>query len=96
SMLYDKMNLEWKELLMRRDLPGQPKLDENKQMQFFMASYDMDRFRQYVFGSGLLDKFEIARDEIEAMKSDETALMQFGFRYLKFLLGLEETLQLKK
>lgn len=96
SKHYDEMNLEWKELLMRRDLPGTAKLDENKQMQFFMASYDLDRFSQYVFGSGLLDKFELTDEEIEAMRTDEVALMKFGFRYLKFLLQLEETLQLKK
>ena len=93
---YDQMNLEWKQLLMRRDLPGAAKLDENKQMQFFMASYDLDRFAQYVFNSGLLDRFEVTDDEIKAMRTDEVVLMKFGFRYLKFLLLLEETLKLKK
>lgn len=30
------------------------------------------------------------------MRTEEVALMKFGFRYLKFLLGLEETLKMKK
>ena len=96
SVTYDEMNLEWKELLMRRDLPGQPKLDDNKQMQFFMASYDLDRFKHFIFGSGFMDHFEFTEEEIKAMQEDEVELMKFGFKYLKFLLGLEETLKAKK
>jgi Fe-S-cluster containining protein len=92
---YDEMNKEWKELLMRRDLPGQPKLSENKQMQFFMASYDLDRFRAYVLESRFLDAFDIPEAEVKAMREDEVALMKFGPRYLKFLMGIEETLKLK-
>jgi hypothetical protein len=96
AKLYDEMNLEWKELLMRRDMQGQAKLDENKQMQFFMASYDLDRFRKFILESKFLDNIDVPEDEVKAMHEDEVALMKFGFKYLKFLLGLEETLKMKK
>jgi Fe-S-cluster containining protein len=96
SAHWDEMNRGWKEVMMRRNLPGKPGLDEMKQMQFFMASYDLDRFRHYVFDSRFLDLFEIPEDEVKAMREDEVALMKFAFKYVKFLLMMEETLKLKK
>jgi hypothetical protein len=96
SAHYDEMNREWKEIMMRQNLPGKAGLDEQKQMMFFMASYDIDRFRNYVFGSRFLELFEIPEEEIKKMQEDEVALMKFGFRYLKFVLMMEETLKLKK
>lgn len=95
SAHYDDMNREWKELLMRRNLPGQPPLNPKKQTQFFMASYDLDRFRRFVFESRFLEVFDLASDEIEKMNTDEVALMKFGFRYIKYLMMMEETLKVK-
>ena len=84
SSLYDEMNREWKSILMRRNIPGgKSTLDPKKQTQFYMASYDLDRFRRFVFDSKFLDVFDIDEEEIEKMRTDEIALMQFGFKYLK-------------
>jgi len=96
SSHWDEMNREWKHIMMRRNLPGKHGLDEAKQMQFFMASYDIDRFRNYVFGSRFLDLFDIPADEIRAMQEDEVALMKFAFKYIKFILMMEQTLKLKQ
>jgi len=93
---YDEMNREWKEVLMRRNLPGKAGLDEKKQMQFFMASYDLDRFRGFVFQSRFLDVFDVPEEEVRKMAVDEVALMKFAFRYIKFLMMMEETLKLKE
>jgi len=57
--LYDDMNREWSEIQLRRDNPGQPKLDENKQALIYMASYDLDKFRKFVFDSRFFDIFDI-------------------------------------
>jgi len=94
--LYDEMNKEWKEIQLRRDNPGQPKLDENKQSMLFMASYDIDKFRRFVFESKLLDILDIDNEEVKKIKADEIALMKFGFKYLKYVLMLEETLKVKE
>jgi Fe-S-cluster containining protein len=93
---YDAMNREWKELLMRRNLPGQARLDPKKQRQFFMASYDLDSFRRFVFESRFLEIFDVPADEVERMRADETALMKFAFRYLKYLLMMEEALKVRR
>lgn len=93
--LYDEMNREWAEIQLRRDNPGQQKLDETKQSLIYMASYDIDRFRKFVFESKLLELFDLDDEYIEKIKNDEVELMKFGFRYLKYILMLEETLKLK-
>lgn len=94
--LYDKMNREWKEIQLRRDNPGQPKLDPKKQPLIYMASYDVDEFRKFIFKSRFLDILDIDKEEVEKIKTDEIALMKFGFRYLKYILMLEETLKVKE
>ena len=93
---YDGMNREWKQLLMRRNLPGQPMLNDKKKMLFFMSSYDLDKFREYVLGSRFLEIFDIPQAEVEEIKASEEALMKLGFKHLKFILGLEQTLNVKQ
>ena len=92
--LYDEMNREWKEVQLRRNLLTE-KLDSNKQAQVYTAYYDMDRFRRFVFESRFLDIFEIDPDEIEKIKTDDVPLMKLGFRYVKYLLLLEETMKVR-
>jgi len=94
--LYDEMNREWAEIQLRRDNPGRPQLDPNRQPLIYMASYDIDRFRRFVYESGFLNMFDIDNEEIEKMKTDDIALMKFGFKYLKYVLMLEETLKVKE
>ncbi len=93
---YDEVNKEWKGLQLRKNLPGQPPLDENKQFQFYMASYDLDRFRRYVFESNFLNVFDIDRETVDKMKNDEVELIQFGVKYIKYVMMLEETLKLRE
>jgi hypothetical protein len=56
----------------------------------------MDRFRRFVFESRFLEVFDIDQEEIEKIRTDEIALMGLGFKYIKYLLLLEETLKVKK
>jgi len=93
--LYDEINKEWKEIQLRKDIQGRP-LDPAKQSQIYMASYDLDTFRKYVFESRFLEVFDIPDEEIEKIKNDEIAMMKLAFKYIKFLLMLEETLKVKK
>lgn len=93
--VYDDMNRGWKEILFRRNLPGAA-LDDKKQKAFYMASYDVDRFRDFIFGTKFLEVFDVDQERMKRMKSDETELMKFGFDYAKYILMLEETLKVKK
>ena len=81
---------------MRRNPSEQSGLDSKKQTMLYMASYDLDKFKRFIFDGKLLDIFEIDTEMVEKIKTDEIALMQFGFKYLKYILMLEETLKVKE
>ncbi len=94
--LYDEMNKEWKEIQLWRNTSEQSGLDSKKQAMLYMASYDIDKFKEFVFESRLFDLFEIDKEEVEKMRIDNIALMKFGFKYMKYILMLEETLKVKE
>ena len=55
----DEMNKEWLRLVMRRKSFGyQASLSESAKRMFFMASTDLDSFRDFVFNSSFLDTYE--------------------------------------
>ncbi|MEW6116408.1 MAG: YkgJ family cysteine cluster protein [Nitrospirota bacterium] len=93
--IYDDMNRGWKDILFRRNLPGHS-LDEKKQKAFYMACYDVDRLRDFVFESTFLEHFDIEPERLEKMKKDDTEMMKFGFDYAKFILMMEQTLKRKE
>lgn len=93
--LYDDMNRGWKELFFKRSLKVE-KLDERKAKAFYMACYDIDAFKSFVFESRFLEVFDVPAERVEKISKDETELMNFGFDYVKFILMMKETLKLKK
>lgn len=94
ASVYDELNRGWKEILFRRNLPGH-ELDDKKQKAFYMACYDVDRFRRFVFESGFLDSFDVDEKKLEKIKNDDIEMMHFGFDYTKFILMMEEKLKKK-
>ncbi len=95
AALYDDMNREWKNIMMKQDLPKGDKIDGRRQQMFYMASYDIDMFRRYVLNSRFLEMFDVSPALLEKIREDDIELMQFGFDYLKYLLGISQQLQLK-
>ncbi len=91
---YDELNRDWKAILLMRNGIGQ-ELDGKKQALFYMACYDMDRFRRFIFESGFLEHFEIEDSLKEKIREDDVELMVFGFRFMRYILMMEETLKPK-
>jgi len=94
--LYDRINSDWKALQLRKNLPNSPELDPKKQIQFYMASYNLEKFRDYIFDSNFLNVFDIDDETVEKIKTDDVELIQFGVKYIKYVMMLEESLTLKK
>ena len=92
---YDEQNRDWKSIVLMRNVPGK-ELDDKKQAMVYMACYDMDAFRRFVFDSKFFDTFEVSEAEKKSLRTDDLALMRFGFRFLKYILMMEETLKRKK
>ena len=79
----DRMNKGWMELVMRRKSFGfQATMSEQAKRMFFMASTDLDLFRNFVFESSFQDIYEVDRETLEKIKKDDVELMFFSYRYL--------------
>jgi len=71
-------------------------LDEKKIPVFFKTCYDLDGFRERLFGSSFFDRFEVSEDVREAIRTDDEALMEFGItKWLRFALFHEDTMIVK-
>ena len=49
-----------------------------------MALYDIDRFRDFVFKSDLLKRFDIDETTLHTIENNDVELMKFGFKWIKF------------
>ena len=92
---YNASNDLWMEIITSRAPLGPPEQAEQKLKMFFMASYNLDRFRAFIFDSRFLERFEVEKETVESMRTDEAALLRFGFRWLRFALFGESTLRLR-
>jgi uncharacterized protein len=88
---YYAMTLEWAQL--RRLFENNPWGAEGpggaKGKMAFMAAYNIDRFREFVFHSSFLKRYKVDSARVGKMREDDTALMLFGFEWIKvFVWGM--------
>ncbi|MEN8139932.1 MAG: YkgJ family cysteine cluster protein [Thermodesulfobacteriota bacterium] len=82
--LCDEMNREWMELVMRRKSFGhQATLAPEAQQVFFMASTNLEKFKDFIFNSNFLNTYEIDDETLKEIQEDDIKLMFFGFKYLR-------------
>jgi len=83
----DEANALWTDLVVRkRSFPSNIKLTEQAKSMFFMASYNIDKFRDFVFESTFLQRFSVDAETREKLKTDDLALLKFGMKWLKDIL----------
>ncbi|MBW2538148.1 MAG: YkgJ family cysteine cluster protein, partial [Deltaproteobacteria bacterium] len=95
--IHDEINAEWTDLIVRkRSFPPNIKLSEQSKKMFFLASYNIDKFRQFVFESSFLDRYVIDEETIEKIKKDEIDLLKFGLKWLKGIFFKEGPFGMKE
>ena len=88
--IHDEINAEWTDIVVKkRSFPANVKLTEQSKTMFFMVSYNIDKFKEFVFGSSFLDRYDIDEETVAKIKEDEIALLNFGIKWLKWLLFKE-------
>lgn len=92
---YELKGVSYKEITLHGFFLGGNRLTAEKSNMFHMACYDLDRFRRFIFGSTFLNLFDIAEKTIKDIKSNEEALLDFGYRWIRFSLFQEDTLRVK-
>ena len=83
----DEANALWTDLVVRkRSFPSNIQLTEQAKSMFFMASYNIDKFREFVFESTFLQRFSVDEATQEKLKTDDLSLLKFGMKWLKDIL----------
>lgn len=81
---YDEMGQGFKEITTDRRLLEAKEVDPRKLEMLYMVFYDIDKFREFVFGSTFLQKFDVEKERQAKIKEDDVELLKFGYDWLKF------------
>jgi Fe-S-cluster containining protein len=92
---YNEWGEQFKELTLHKFFEEGGTLAPEKMHMLFTACYDQDKFREFVFGSTLLKRFEMDEDFVEEMRYDDEALLRFALQWLRFGLFGEQTMKVK-
>ena len=88
---YHAMTIRWSQIrrLFQNDPWGVEGPQGPKGKMAFMATYNIDAFRNFVFHSSFLKRYRVNSTRRKKMKSDDVALLKFGFEWVKvFVWGL--------
>ncbi len=90
----DEINSQWTDIIVRkRSFPANIQLTEKSKELFFMVSYNIDQFKRFVFESKFLERFNVERDTVDEIRSDEVALLKFGLKWLREILFQDKQLE---
>ncbi|MFO8049388.1 MAG: YkgJ family cysteine cluster protein [Desulfosudaceae bacterium] len=92
---YQAMETPFKKITDHPWLTDHPLENDTVRQMVYMASYDLDRFRRFVFESSFLDQFAINPDEVSEIKEDDTALFRFAMKWLEYGLIGQHTLHVR-
>lgn len=92
---YNRLNDMLMELYVLRTRGKSVELGPQHIQMFVMACYNTEKFRDFLFKSRFLDKFDIDEGLVQALKVDDTKLLEFAFLWLKFALFRQPVLNLK-
>lgn len=94
---YDELGRGWRQLILKKKSSGPTvgKPSKRSLQLFFMACYDLDRFREFVASQSFNEVYDLPEELKQEIFSDETALMQFGFRFLRQVMFGEESIAMK-
>jgi Fe-S-cluster containining protein len=92
---YDLWGEQFKELTLHAFFEQGGVLSPEKMHMLFTACYDLDSFREIVFDSTMLQRFEVDEDFIEEMSYDDEGLLRFAYLWLRFSLFGEPTVRVK-
>jgi len=92
---YDEWGEAFKELSLHDFFETGGTLTPDKMHMLFVGCYDLDKFREFVFESTLLDRFEVDEEFVREMRYNEESLLRFAFLWLRFSLFGEKTVKVK-
>lgn len=92
----DALEAGYREVVSHPWFIGGRQLDPKRIDMFHMAFYNLDKFREFIFGSTFTARFEMEPDLLEQLRTDDEALLQFASRWLRFALFAEPTMKVRE
>jgi Fe-S-cluster containining protein len=94
---YDEHGRAWRQLILKVKSAGPAigNMSKTSLKFFFMACYDLDRFREFVRSSGFSTTYDIDQATRDELLGDDMALLRFGDRMIRQIMYGEETIALK-
>lgn len=89
-VIYNKYNGLWARvasLLRSENAFGASGQDNPAMNMAYMASYNMDTFRRFVFKSSFKQRYQVPGARLKKVKKDDVALMLLGFDYILRFVG---------
>lgn len=80
---YDEMNDLMMDILSLKNRSGRKRLTPGENELFYLACYDLDRFRDLVFERGFREEHPIEDERWSLFEDDDVALMRFGIEWIK-------------
>ncbi|MDH4285917.1 MAG: YkgJ family cysteine cluster protein [Gallionella sp.] len=95
---YDELARGWRQLILKKKSSGPSvgKPSKRSLQLYFMVCYDLDTFRSFVASEGFTGLYDLSAEETHKITADDTALMLFGFRFLRQVLFGENSIALKQ
>jgi Fe-S-cluster containining protein len=93
---YNAMNDLWLEIITSVKGLGPAKDAQKKMQMFLMASYNLDKFREFIFESSFFRLFYVAKEKKKVLASEDVELMKFAVDWLKYSLFGEKTLEIRE
>jgi hypothetical protein len=87
---YDAMNDLLMDIISLKNRSGRNRLSDTENELFYLACYDLDRFRDSVFEKRLWEAVAVEEGALKALEEDDVALMQFGIEWIKHELFPED------
>jgi hypothetical protein len=92
---FDMMGASFKELMLDDFWDREGILPPGKLDMYYMACYDLDRFRRFVFETRFLELFEIDEARVEALRSNDEELLELAMQWLRFSLFQERSMKIR-
>jgi len=95
---YDVLGRAWRQLVLKVKSAGPAigNMSKTSLKFFFMACYDMDRFREFIKSEGFGYTYDIDAGLKQQLLEDDLELMKFGDRLIRQIMFAEQSIPLKQ
>jgi len=90
--LFNKMTLQWSQVkqLFHKNPWGGEGPEGSKAKMAFMATYNIDRFRDFIFDSSFLKRYKVKSVLLRMIRRSDLEMLKFGFDWVKlFVWGIK-------